>query len=278
MSELNNIFVEGIQGAGKSTLLNKLQKNMPEYKVYREGDISPVELAWCSYMTREQYEDVCVRYKEIDTDLKMHTATEGSRKIVAYTRIITDIQNFHKFMEQFEIYNGNIKFNQFKRIILKRYSKFNGIGNIFECSFFQNSIECMLLYYQMCDDDIIDFYAEASDILKSKRFRLLYLKAADIENTIHTIKKERVDERGNEIWFLLMLQYLGKSPYGKAHNLSDFSDLISHLERRRNIELRIIEKIIGKEALIIDSKNYDINEIMSWCNCEYNNFNQNSDS
>jgi predicted AAA+ superfamily ATPase len=37
--ELNNIFVEGIQRAGKSTLLNRLKKNMPAYKVYKEGDI-----------------------------------------------------------------------------------------------------------------------------------------------------------------------------------------------------------------------------------------------
>ena len=45
---MNNIFIEGIQGAGKSTLLNQLQRMMPDYRAYREGDISPVELAWCS--------------------------------------------------------------------------------------------------------------------------------------------------------------------------------------------------------------------------------------
>ena len=158
---MNNIFVEGIQGAGKSTLLNKLQKNMPEYKVYREGDISPVELAWCSYMTSEQYEEVCIQYRDICADLGLHTVTEEDRKITAYTQILTDILGFHKFMEQFEIYNGNIDFKQFKEVILKRYEKFNEIGNVFECSFFQNSIECMILYYQMSDDEIMDFYSKA---------------------------------------------------------------------------------------------------------------------
>jgi hypothetical protein len=58
---------------------------------------------------------------------------------------------------------------------------------------------------------------------------------------------------------------LGKSPYGIKHNLKEFDGLISHLKRRRDIELRIIDNIIGKEALIIDSKNYDINEIIAWC-------------
>ena len=262
---MNNIFVEGIQGAGKSTLLNQLQKNIPEYKVYREGDISPVELAWCSYMTSEQYEEVCIQYRDICADLESHTVTENDRKITAYTGILTDIPGFHKFMEQFEIYNGNMDFKQFKEIILKRYKKFNEVGNIFECSFFQNSIECMLLYYQMSDDEIMDFYLDAFDILKSKKFRLIYLNAMDIESTIDTIKRERGDEQGNEIWYSLMLQYLEQSPFGKTHNLKAFDGLVSHLKRRRDLELRIIHRIIGKDSIIIDSKNYDINEIIVWC-------------
>ncbi len=262
---MKNIFVEGIQGAGKSTLLNQLQKNMPEYKVYREGDISPVELAWCTYMTRRQYEDVCIMFGDIGTELKVHTVTERSRKITAYTRILTDIQGFHKFMEQFEIYNGTIKFSQFKEIILKRYLKFNGLGNVFECSFFQNSIECMLLYYQMCEDEIMNFYLEAYDILKSKRFRLLYLNVEDINHTIDIIKRERIDEKGNEIWFSLMLQYLEKSPHGTRHNLKGLDGLTSHLNRRRDLELKVIDQIIGKEALVLHSKNYDIAELINWC-------------
>ncbi len=262
---MNNIFIEGIQGAGKSTLLNKLQTKMPDYKVYREGDISPVELAWCTYMTEQQYEDICIRYNAICKDLEVHTVTEGNIKITAYTKILTDLQGFHKFMEQFEIYNGNVDFDVFKDVIYKRYSNFNGTGNIFECSFFQNSIECMMLYYQMCDNEIMDFYSEAFDILKSKNFKLLYLKAQDIACTIETIKRERIDDQGNEIWFSLMLQYLKESPYGKNHNLKDFDSLISHLKRRRDIECSIIEKIIGKEAFIVDSKNYEIEEIIVWC-------------
>lgn len=39
-----NYFIEGIQGAGKSTLVGKLAEKLPEYRVFREGDYSPVEL------------------------------------------------------------------------------------------------------------------------------------------------------------------------------------------------------------------------------------------
>ena len=44
----DNYFIEGLQGAGKSTLVQKLSAHLPEHTVFREGDYSPVELAWCT--------------------------------------------------------------------------------------------------------------------------------------------------------------------------------------------------------------------------------------
>jgi hypothetical protein len=262
---LNNIFIEGIPGSGKSTLLNQLQERLPEYKTYREGDLSPVELAWCSYMTMEQYQEVCNSFIGIQSELKAHTVTEGNKKITAYTRILTDIQGFHRFMEQYEIYNGRVSFPEFKEIVLQRYSSFQEKGNIFECSFFQNSIECMMLFYQLSDREIRDFYREAYDRLKNKGFRLLYLDVEDIEAAIVTIKDERVDTNGNELWYPFMLQYLNESPYGKKHNIKDFEGVIYHFNKRIDTERSIISETIGKNALIVPSKDYKIDEIVSWC-------------
>ena len=41
-------FIEGLQGAGKTTLAANLSEKYPRHKVFREGDYSPVELAWCA--------------------------------------------------------------------------------------------------------------------------------------------------------------------------------------------------------------------------------------
>ena len=145
----NHIFIEGLQGSGKSTLLRNLSQKFPEYKAYYEGDISPVELAWCSYMTKEQYEEALRKYAHVEQEMKQFTKQEGDRYIVAYTRILADMREFYEWMESFEIYNGRVPFEEFHDIIMNRYRMLEADNkNLFECSFFQNSMEDMMLYYQ----------------------------------------------------------------------------------------------------------------------------------
>ena len=59
---MKNIFIEGIQGMGKSTLLQAIAERLPELHVCREGDYSPVELSWCTWMTEADYLAALERY------------------------------------------------------------------------------------------------------------------------------------------------------------------------------------------------------------------------
>ena len=299
---MKNIFIEGIQGMGKSTLLQAIASKYPEYMVCREGDYAPVELAWCAWLTKEEYEGVLGRYEALKDEIEKNTVVEkidkdscehgnaisfkeqeqmdALRYIVCYTKIITDILGFHKDLEQYEIYNGRKSLEEMQEIILARYERFFATfkseskkdtkncvdafkdsfskeGYLFECSFLQNIVEDLILFHQLNDDEIVDFYKKLYEKVDKEKFTLLYLYSDNLEETINVIKKERSDGQGNEMWYPLMQEYLVNSPYGKAHGYKNFEDMVNHFRHRQRLELRIIKEVVGENARVIPAKEWN---------------------
>lgn len=161
-----------------------------------------------------------------------------------------------------KIYNGNLDRASFENVILERFGRWDGEGQIFECSIFQNIIENQMLYLMMTDDEIISFYQRLERVLAGRSYQIIYLDAADISGTLEVIKKERSDEQGKELWFPMMIRYLEKSPYGKQHALCGMEGLVRHLERRKALEHRLLNEIFVNNATIVESKNYKMDDIV----------------
>lgn len=265
---MNNIFIEGLQGSGKTTLLTMLKTALPQYHAYREGDLSPVDLAWCAYMKPKEYKLICKQYPSLINSLESHITYENGKIIIAYTKVITDHKDFHKQMEAYEIYDGKLTFNHFKKVIINRFKAFDGQGNLFECACFQNIIESLLLYYQMSDAEIIDFYREVFESLKDKSFKLIYIESSDVSHVVQTARRERIDQSGNEIWFNLMLAYLENSPYGKSQGIKGIEGLVRHLEHRQLLEIKIIKEVLGNCARVIQSRAFYFPDLIKWCERE----------
>lgn len=257
-----NYFVEGLQGAGKTTFVQRLSVNLTDYKVFREGDFSPVELAWCSYVTEEQYNNILKDYPSLNDEIKAKTVIEDEHRIICYTQILTDVPNFHRNLEKYEIYNGNLDRASFENVVSGRFKKWSGEGQIFECSIFQNIIENQMLYLMMTDDGIMEFYNKLRNILADKPYKIIYLDMDNISKEIDIIRKERSDDEGNELWFPLMIRYVEESPYGREHSLTGFEGLLKHLERRRTLEHRIIAEIFKDRTVVVKAKNYIFEDTM----------------
>ena len=257
---MRNIFIEGLQGMGKSTLVNRIAKKYPEYHICREGDYSPVDLAWCTWMTKEEYDAVLEKYAPMREEIIQHTVREKEHYITSYLQVLTDIPGFHKDLEQYEIYNGRKTFEELKEIVFQRYMNFRNSksdGYVFECAFFQNIMEDLILFHKLSDDEIVAFYQELYQLMDHGKFLLVYLSDQDVNKVIRRVKQERCDSRGNEIWYQMMLEYLKHSPCGREEGYHTLDDLINHLKHRQSLELRVIEEVIGENAMILQAWNWN---------------------
>lgn len=259
---MKNIFVEGIQGMGKSTLVNQIYMKRPELHVCREGDYSPIDLAWCTWLTKNEYEAVMEKYAEIRSEIEKHTVEESGHYVIAYTKIITDIPNFHRDLENYEIYNGRKSFEEWKNIVLTRFKNFRDTGYLFECAFFQNIMEDLILFHECSDEEILEFYRELFDMMNQENFCLFYLYSENVEEILHVVKKERSDNAGNEMWYPLMLNYLKESPYGKKKGYEGFDDMVAHFKYRQMLELRVIEEVLGDCAVVLLAKDWELSMIL----------------
>ena len=251
-----NYFVEGLQGSGKSTLVRKLSEMNLEYTAVREGEYSPVELSWCAYVDAGQYDGILENYPDLRPQIEEKTFSEGSKKVICYTKIITENRKFYQDLEQYEIYNNRLSFDRFQSVVLGRYRKWNSDRMIFECSLFQNIVEDMILFRQASDEEIVSFYRLVRKALGEKEYRIVYLKAGDIRGNLGTIRKERSDEQGNELWFPMMMGFFNDCPYAGARGLKGEEDLIRHFMHRQDLELRLCNEIFPDRSVILESKNY----------------------
>lgn len=263
---MKNIYVEGIQGMGKSTLVNRICREKPELHVCREGDYSPIDLAWCTWMTKEEYEAVLEKYAEIRSEIEKYTVEENEHFVIAYTKIITDIPNFHKDLESYEIYNGRKEFAEWKEIIFTRFEKFRGTGYLFECAFFQNIMEDLILFHECSDEEIMDFYRALFARVDKENFCLFYLYGENVAEILQVVKRERSDNAGNEMWYPLMINYLKASPYGKKHGYEEFDDMVTHFKHRQMLEMRVIKEVLGTCAVVLPAKEWNIDAVLESIN------------
>ncbi len=258
-----NYFIEGLQGSGKSTLVRKLSEANAAYSPVMEGDYSPVELAWCAYVDNKTYRGILEKYGSIRPQIEEKTFAEEDKQVVCYTKIRTDIPGFYQDLEQYEIYNGRRPLAEFSSIVLNRYRRWHDDRKIYECSLLQNTVEDMILFRQAADDVILRFYEQVRAALRGKDYRILYLETEDVRASIDAVKKERVDEQGNERWFSMVLEYFNASPGAKAMGLRDFDGFVTHLRHRQALEMRICREIFADQTIFLKSKKVD-DYVSSW--------------
>jgi hypothetical protein len=95
-------------------------------KVYTEGQLHPVDLAWCAYIPFEHFESIISLYPQYRDTLRGNMCIENKHVIIAYTQLGIKDPDFRRLLESYEVFNGRAGFDVFSELILKRWKDFAG--------------------------------------------------------------------------------------------------------------------------------------------------------
>ena len=258
------ILVEGIPGSGKSTFARRIAdfyiKGGIKTNLYNEGWFHPADLAWNACVPLKILDIVLAPYEDFRDEIDKHIHVEDDYAIVSYTQVKTENEAFYKDMESYEVYDSRIPFEVFDSWHRKRWNAFcqqaklKADFNVFECAFLQNHISELMLF-QLADIETMKWYfnaliqtvAELSPVL-------IYLSQPNVRETIERVAKQRVFEHGS--WIDGFIQYIENTPYGKLNKINGFDDIIQFLEKRKSVELKIINSL-PIDTIVLENPNYD---------------------
>ena len=119
-----------------------------------------------------------------------------------------------------------------------------------------------MLFRNAPDEEILEFYREIREALEGKEYHILYLKTRDIAGNLQVIRRERSDEKGNELWFPMMLGFFDNCPASVAKGLSGEKALMDHFAHRQELELRICREVFPDRYTILNSKEYRTGDLI----------------
>ena len=258
------ILVEGIPGSGKSLYAQRIAEFYIHrgftVNLYNEGGFHPADLAWNACLPIEKSDSILAPYESFRKEIDINTHIEDDYAIISYTQVNTDIQDFFKAMESYEVYDNRVPFEVFNKLHLKRWSEFSQLAKhrdeltVFECAFLQNHVNELMLW-NLADFETIKQHLNTLILTVIPISPVLvYLSQSDVGETISRVAKERVFE--NETWIDGFVHYIENTPYGKLHNVEGLNGIVQFLQKRQSVEMEII-KTLPIQTFVFENYNYD---------------------
>jgi len=263
------IFIEGNPGSGKTTFSRRLSKSLKNQgyhvKHFQEGDLHPIDLAWCAIVDEKKYEDFQHKYPLLKEDMIKHSKRLGKQWIIAYTRV--DFRKatkaFYDEMEQYEIYRSKT-LKPFKDLHEKLWTSFSqklkeDTIYIFECVFIQNHINELILKYNLPFKEAYHYFVDLIQPLLPFHPLLFFIKQSDVKASIERVSAERKSPDPDKVahWIDRVVDYITHMPYAKALSYTDYESVTQYFIDRQNLTIDILKDLNINHHILNLENDYD---------------------
>lgn len=239
-------------------------------KMFNEGDLHPMDLAWCSITNKEEYQKLIDKYPKYELQINSNTKIEDDTYITAYTKIGVhdDDVSLYRDFEGYEIYRVD-EVERFKTAHMNLWRHFNETAKendvyIFECIFLQNHINELILKYNINQEEMNLYFQDFISTLTNFNVKLFYIKQKNINKVIEKVSNERRWNNPHyKDWIDLVKEYFEKSKYGPKLGYIGYDGVIRYFTDRQVCEMKIISSLkIDSHIFELDDNYEDIFNMM----------------
>jgi hypothetical protein len=248
---LNNklFIIEGLPCTGKSTTAKYIADILLEQGNsvlhYDEGTSEhPADYEFHAYMTESDLNILSDGQLEY---LKNVGVKKNLGLLIALSKVGKEL--FDKIIP-FKIYDC-LPWEKEKTIMLSHWQEFAQQAllekntYVFNCCFLQNPLCEMMMRFNFPYYDIQEYIMKIYDHIKDLNPVVIYLENSHVKERVSEIALERDND-----WLKSVIDYHTSQGYGKENNLSGFDGYVDCLEKRQQIELKILNSLPIKKVII----------------------------
>jgi hypothetical protein len=263
------IFIEGNPGSGKTTFAKRLETILSamgqSVKMFQEGDLHPIDLAWCAILDHKNYQKILHDYPMIKEDILKLSKKLEDDYVIAYTKVDHKIapREFYDHMATFEIYQTKT-LKPFQDTHQKLWNAFPGSMDrdtiyIFECVFIQNHINELILKYHLTEEEIFQYFNELIKPLVPLNPIVFFIEQLDVKQSIEHVAKERKtdDKTKFKDWIDLVVDYIEDTPYALKLGYTGYEGIIQYFKDRQTLSLKLLNEIPVTSMILSLNNNHD---------------------
>lgn len=263
------IFIEGLPGSGKTTFARRLHDGLKakgvKVKAYSEGALNPIDLAWCALLDEATFEAFKKKYPFLEKSMDAVSMRRSDYVIVPFLQLDRKHldQSIIKDFERYEIYNTN-DLSPFKEAHLKLWKAFEKEADlntvyIFECVFFQNHINELILKYNLTLPEQVEYFKDLLNSIKKLNPVIYHVSQADVDRTLSNIieKRRSPDKTKYPDWIDLMVEHLNRHPYSKRLGFEGERGVYEYFKHRQGLESEILCHLEGSHHSFVLRNDYD---------------------